>query len=265
MSSSVLWRKQCKNFSWNPYQKKVLEWSLSSSKNGLIGACAGSGKTTLLEGIGGTLPTSAKIKVLAFNRHIVERLTTKGRLPKNRVSISTLHGAALGLLQQLFRGAATIDERKSFEIAKTAYDKLLLGAQQRYIQLMIAGDRSVSAEEFPVMPPFFDEGDHLQKLILRRYLAFIDELFGFTQITLTEPTPQAIASMADHFCLKFSGWISRLTEEATDEDKDAAKALDERCQYWAIFLVPYCLELAEKIASEQARLSFNDCLWLCHK
>lgn len=219
----------------------------------------------MLEGIVGTLPTSAKIKILAFNRHIVQRLVTKGRLPKNRVSVSTLHGAALGLLQQFFRGAATIDERKSFEISKTIYEKVLLEACSRYIHLKNKGSHQELIAEFPVIPPFFDESDRLQKLILRRYLSFIDDLFGFTQITLTEPTFEAITEMAAHFCLQFAGWLSVLPDDATEEQVNLAKKKDQRCQHWAFLLIPYCLQLAEKIASEQSRLTFNDCLWLCHK
>ncbi|GFE69046.1 UvrD-helicase domain-containing protein [Chroococcus sp. FPU101] len=230
------WRKEVKTFPWNEYQRYILEWVGSSNRHGSIEAVAGSGKTTLIEGTVATLPSKSRIKIIAFNVHIVERLKTKGRIPISRVSVSTSHSLAFSLLMAMMRGQAKLDENKPNSILKQTISKYQ-SHPEKY-----------SFEDTP-----------LGKLELKLFRNLIKKIASFCQKTLTDPeNTEECQKLCSHYNLNYQFPTQKY-------DFIQQTLIEQRITQWAIRCVTYYLKVSEKIASETGQLSFDDLHWLCHK
>jgi len=79
--SSREWRSNYQElFNWNDYQQRIFEWVRNGSGNAMVNAVAGSGKTASITGIVAALPAGAKIQIVAFNRHIAQKLKDDSRM-----------------------------------------------------------------------------------------------------------------------------------------------------------------------------------------
>jgi len=115
------WKKTVKTFNWNEQQKTVLQCGLEGTENLMISACAGAGKTTLMTGITSQLPSNRttetgekkdyRIKIMTFNRHLIDALNKSGKLPKgNRITASTTTATAKGILNRWVKTRDTTAE-----------------------------------------------------------------------------------------------------------------------------------------------------------
>jgi hypothetical protein len=109
---------------WSEYQLAIFDAVKNSDRHILVEAVAGAGKTTSIEGIVASCPTSWKVKVLAFNVHIVEEL--KARLPKS-ITVTTVHKMGLTLLTRYFGGIVVQPNDKKYQdLCQMGIEKVIL-------------------------------------------------------------------------------------------------------------------------------------------
>ncbi len=239
------WRSKYRElFNWNTYQQRIFDWVQYGSGNAMVGAVAGSGKTASITGIVAALPASCKIQILAFNRHIAQKLKDDSRIPKGRVTVSTAHSFGKSLLTTYFGGTLfDPDERKYFHLSKDAV--------QQMIQYRVSFDifaRQVpekAALEYPVPPPPLTAGTHQAEVLSREMRKFIQTVARFAQLTLTPLRPEDLAGMIEHFGIEVPGAVGALE--------------------WGISAAIKVLERGEQQAIRQHSLDFGDMLWLPNK
>lgn len=98
--SSQKWSKSYRSLvDWNHYQLQVFDTAKDNrDRNILVKARAGSGKTTCILGL--TACLKGKIQIVAFNKHIADKLKNESRIPHSRVKVSTTHSLGLKLIGQ---------------------------------------------------------------------------------------------------------------------------------------------------------------------
>jgi len=176
------WRSKYQQlFNWNDYQQRIFEWVQNGKGNAMVNAVAGSGKTASINGIVAALPASAKIQIVAFNRHIVQKLKDDSRIPKGRVKVSTAHSLGKGLLTAYFGGNLfDPDERKYFHLAKDAVQRLM--SKRVDFDILNREDPESAALQYPVPPPALNGGTHESEHLAKEMRKFIHEVATFAQL-----------------------------------------------------------------------------------
>lgn len=200
---------------WSNYQMAVFDWIENGSGHAQIDAVAGSGKSTSLLGIVNRIGCSRQpTAVLAFNRHVAEELRQKLG-DRSGLTVSTCHSMGLSVLRRYFGGVEIKpNERKLHQICK----KLM--------------------ESFPLA----DRNDKESRQLTHETFDFLKETVRYSQLTLTEPSPDELAKMVDHFSLDIPS---------------EPEYLD-----WALGKVPRALEIGEKLAADNLDISLDDLIWL---
>ncbi len=151
---------------------------------------------------------------MAFNRHVAEELRQKLG-DRSGLTVSTCHSMGLSVLRRYFSGVEiNPNERKYHEICK---------------RLM---------ETFPLA----DKKDKEFKQLTYETLDFLKETVRYSQLTLTEPNPDELVKMVEHFFLEIPS--------------------DPEYLDWALGKVPRALEIGEKLAADHLDISLDDLLWL---
>lgn len=236
------WRSKYRElFDWNDYQKGIFDWIQNGTGNAMVGAVAGSGKTSTITGIVAALPANAKIQIAAFNVHIAEKLKEDSRLPSGRVTVSTAHSLGKSLLTGYFGGKLfDPDERKYFQLSKDAVQNLLR-VRVDY-DILNRKNPEEAALKYPVPPPPLTAANHQSEVLAKEIRRFIQSVARFAQLTLTPLTLEDLMGMVDHFGI---------------EIPNCQGALE-----WGIFEAIKVLEVGERLAADQHRISFEDMLWL---
>ncbi|MBD2629602.1 UvrD-helicase domain-containing protein [Trichormus variabilis] len=163
------WRRKFKSeFPWNKYQLDLFAEVEIGDNNIAVEAVAGSGKTSSIRGLIAALPPTSKIAVMAFNRHIADKLKNDPVIPSGRVTINTAHGFGYSLLRSDFRGdKLDIYENKYNQIAKQAAAKII-NSRSQYEH----DHKNLTIEELANKwispPPFFDELSHQGKAEIKQ-------------------------------------------------------------------------------------------------
>jgi hypothetical protein len=161
--------------SWNNLQKNILDAVESGlTQNLRIGAVAGAGKSSVLVGIVNRLPASAKIGILAFNRHIADAMAEK--VP-TRVTVTTAHGMGYGMLCRVFSGKIEVEESKYRKIARGVVREVIDFSQ------------------------FCEEKDQ-EKALEGEAIDFATEMIRFCQSTLTEPTIEGLKRLINYYSIE---------------------------------------------------------------
>jgi hypothetical protein len=237
-----LWRSKYQElFNWNVYQQNIFNWIETGVGNAMVGAVAGSGKTTSITGIVAALPATSKIQIVAFNRHIAQKLKSDARIPKGRVQVSTAHSLGRSLLTTHFRGEMfSPDERKFFYLSKDAVQQLL--RKRVAFDMMLLKAPKVAAVRYPVPPPPLTAGTAYAEILALQMRRFIQDVADFARLTLTPLKVSCLTAMIKHFAI---------------EVPDSSGALE-----WGIDSAIKVLNLGEKLAAEEKRIDFTDMLWL---
>jgi len=161
---------------WSQFQQDIYNWIDSGSGSLRVGAVAGSGKTTVLCAIVNRLPSTAKVSVLAFNKHTVEAL--RERLP-SRITVATANGMGQSILTRHFyqEGAVTLEENKYRQISRKLIDGLDLSS------LAIADKAAI-------------------KQAKKDLSNFLNRLIAGCQATLSEPTIESLKHLIDYYVIE---------------------------------------------------------------
>lgn len=234
-------RKEILDFQWNHYQRDIFDWVTHGEGNAMVIARAGTGKTTTIKGIVAHLPSKSKISVVAFNRHIAEELEDK--LPSS-VSVATAHRLGMGLLCRFFSGNVfKPNDQKYREIIATQVTPELQKRWRAYVSLYSKDPEKALSQTVP--PPDLSGNTPPSKATLRNCLRFVGELVRFCQLTLTNPTPEALAQMCHYYSIEF--------EDGTVPEWSLA---------WLSPFVSTVLSEGERQAEEDHNISLDDLLWL---
>lgn len=230
------WSKNyLKLFEWNEDQLNIFKWAKETDKGNLVvNALAGSGKTTTILGLIAAL--KGKIQVVAFNRHIVERIKKDSRVPKSRVNVSTAHSIGLSLLYRYFRGKPEIYADKYKDLIKSYVN---VNIQQGFpLESMIRKELSIGNSNDKTTK------DKLTKAFYKLRVE-INNLLVKCQVNLTPLDDNSILEV-----IKLYG---------TDIP------LNMGSMYWVCKAVRTILLKGEQEAKEKQIISFTDLLWLPNK
>lgn len=183
------WRSEYLNLiPWSEQQLEVFTQAVRSKDHLLLEACAGAGKTTTIMGLIAALPTSVKVQVIAFNRHIAAEIKDDPRIPATRVRVSTSHGVGLSMLMRFWRGQKPeVDPNKYYKIADQLLTQIELGVTPQCLEFQIPDERET-------------------------FLRSVAEVVEFAHNTLTEPTAAKLSKMASWYGLDLPG-DKRLKQE----------------------------------------------------
>jgi len=101
------------------YQQAIYDFVQNGTGHAVVQARAGSGKTSTIVGICNLLPASAKVLVVAFNKHIATELA--GRVPSH-VEARTLHSIGFGICKKV---GARIDTEKQDKALRSEFGRIV--------------------------------------------------------------------------------------------------------------------------------------------
>lgn len=236
-------RKQVLKFPWSPLQLHTFEQVQSGKGHIVVESVAGSGKTRTIEGIAASIPPKTPILIIAFNRHIAEELSR--RIPKSIATVSTAHKIGKMLIVRYFGGKKIrIEEKKYRQISRQLIDSL----QQAYAQYsdLQYQDLELAELTYPVPPPDVDGGTPADKARTRALRWHLEKLIHFVQVSLTQPTVEAIQMTAHHYGL---------------DVKRVADCSLEQIETWLYPLVIQALQIGEEQAAQRL-IGLDDLVWL---
>jgi len=239
-------RKQVLSFPWSDYQRQAIDFVRHGTGHGMVEAVAGSGKTKLLEGIVAATPSSAKVCVLAFNKHIAVEL--ENRIPPSAASISTAHSMGKTLLIRHFGGEVfEPNDRKYQQLAAQA----LYSLSSTYLEYLALEreSREESLRLYPVPPPNVTDESAKGKAFFRALSRYLVNLTHYVQVTLTAPTPAKIKRLIEYYDL-----------DPNDDDGFSSELAHE----WLVPLVRDVLERGEQEAVNR-NIGLDDLIWLPHQ
>lgn len=240
------WRKKFKSeFPWNKYQLDLFAEAELGNNNIAVEAVAGSGKTSSIRGLIAALPSTSKIAIMAFNRHIADKIKNDPVIPSGRVTINTAHGFGYSLLISYFNGNKLhISESKYNQIAKEVAAKII-NSRSKYEHDSNNLTIENLANKWVVPPPFFDELSHQGKAEIRQFTRFIRGVAQYAMRTLTPLNVDDIYKMIEYFGLE------------TPHNKNA--------QVWGIKGAIEAIDIGEQQARDIGKISFDEMLYLPYK
>lgn len=240
------WRKKFKSeFPWNKYQLDLFEEAEIGNNNIAVEAVAGSGKTSSIRGLIAALPPTSKIVVMAFNRHIADKLKNDPVIPSGRVAINTAHGFGKALLIRSFQGnTLDVGENKYHQIAKEQGTKIINSRShyeydQNHLTLEELENKWISP------PPFFDDSSQQGKAEVKQFSRFIREVAQYAMRTLTPLNIDDLWEMVKYFGL-----------EAPE---------NEKAIIWGIKGAIEAIDIGEQQVKDIARISFDEMLYLPYR
>ncbi|GAX37606.1 UvrD-helicase domain-containing protein [Nodularia sp. NIES-3585] len=237
------WRKKFKfEFPWNKYQLNLFEEAERGISNIAVEAVAGSGKTSSIRGLIAALPTKSKIAVMAFNRHIADKLKNDPVIPRNRVRINTAHGFGYSLLRRFFQGySLNLVENKYYQIAKEQATKIInLRSHYDYDQNLLPPDTVES--DWICLPPFFNESDPQGRAEVKQFIRFIREVAQYAMKTLTPLNLDDLWRMIQYFAIEYPA--------------------SENAIIWGIKGAIEAIDIGEQQARDTGRISYEEMLYL---
>lgn len=96
---------------YSKYQEAIFDAIMTTTKNIVVKATAGSGKTFTAVEISKLIPVRQESVFLAFNKSIVEELSTK--LPPN-IKYTTIHSLGMNILMNFYKTHLRVNEFKTF-------------------------------------------------------------------------------------------------------------------------------------------------------
>lgn len=226
---------------WSDYQLAVFDWLENGTGHCQIEAAAGSGKTTSILGIVNRIPCSRRpTSVLAFNRHVARELKQKLG-DRSGLAVSTCHSMGLSVLRRYFGGQPIeVNENKYYKLCKKAI-KSFLALRVQYEQDW-RNSPELAKEKYPQRLPHIGQGTKESKQLEYEILTLLKHTVRYSQMTLTEPTPDALKGMIEHFSL---------------ETPKEPEAID-----WVLYSVPLVLMEGEKAAADYLDIGLDDLIWL---
>ncbi|MGH8000686.1 MAG: UvrD-helicase domain-containing protein [Brasilonema sp.] len=123
-------RNYYRSLNWSTYQRRIFQEVTRGERHITVEASAGAGKTTTIKGICHWLPSSAKIRIFAFNRSIADKLAAE--LP-GRVKVATAHSYGYALCMRAmnaYEGDLTVDQDKYWKLASSRLQRLMREAER---------------------------------------------------------------------------------------------------------------------------------------
>ncbi|MEL7039241.1 MAG: UvrD-helicase domain-containing protein [Cyanobacteria bacterium J06592_8] len=251
-SQATQWRRNYQSaFPWNQYQLDLFQAVSKAQSNIAINACAGSGKTSSIRGLIAALPASARIVVMAFNRHVADKLKEDPCIPQ-RITCNTAHGCGYSLLYNYWRGIQPIvDPRKYYNISKELVQKIINYRAEYDYDLFRLELNQIRASDLKrkwgsIPPPLFDESSLDGKMQLRLFIRFIRDVSQYAMKTLTpDDCEDSLKGMIEHYDLEFP---------------EVPGAFE-----WGIRAVKHAIHQGEQIAIHEQVISFDEMLFLVYK
>lgn len=107
-------------FKPSKFQLDIYDEYNKTNNNLVISAVAGSGKTTTILELLKFVPNHKKVIFLAFNKSIVEELTSRAPVG---IEVSTLHSLGCKALYRHYKGKIDVNDYKNYRIAKSLSKK----------------------------------------------------------------------------------------------------------------------------------------------
>lgn len=222
------WRAQyLKTVPWTKEQLTVFNTVKECPDNISVEAVAGSGKTTLIFGLIAALPANAKIKVLAFNKHIALKLRNDERIPKNRVSVGTCHSTGMGMMIGNWGGTKPkVDPNKYSRLVKQQLREI-----RTYTDLQ---------SRMPVFP-------RLEPEEIEEFVESTADIAEFAHKTLNGTKPEQLEGMARYYGINvpagnLKDWALKIAGVVIDQGlKEAIN--DKIISYGEMLYFPYRMGL----------------------
>jgi len=215
------------DFAPSHYQRAIFDWIINGKGNAVVQAAAGAGKTTTLVEAAKLLP-SKRATFVAFNKHITQELQL--RLCKKMVC-KTIHSIGMSALKSHL-GRIILDDNKYTDIAKPYAKEITEDLAYEYERELQKWKKLHNKENLRKPDPPPNTG-----FILGQF----KRLVHFCMVTLTSPTDfHQLVEMNNCFhCLDDSLSLSLLQNPLIN-----------------------ILRQGEKLASNQAIITYDDMLWL---
>jgi len=178
---------------WSDFQNAVFEFGLNGTGHGFVEAVAGAGKTSVLVGLVSSLPASARISVVAFNKHSVSDL--ESRMPSS-VSVSTAHSYGVSALIRFFGEQFKPNDDKYRNLSRGAIANLIkLHSSQsglgQEMDLLCHGESSKKPDI-----------KKKSKMMRRSTAAYLEAIIHFAMASLSGLDVESLLILDDHFTIE---------------------------------------------------------------
>lgn len=226
---------------WNQQQIDFFEAVEASDDHLVLSACPGSGKTTTIFGLVGLVPADVKLKIMAFNVSVKEKIENDPRVPK-RVSVSTAHGCCYGLLVSYFRGEQPkLEADKSLQLANWGLKRL----REAIADMAYRSKNNYSSEAYPINPPTLPDDNEKAELFLERWRDELRRLIDFARLNIADETVESMEFICSYFTIRFP--------------------FGKRGQAWGIKLALELLGDCYRQGVYDRIVDYTDLLWLTYK